>query len=81
MPKVTLKLYTLFRQAAGTEQLVLELPPHSKVYDALESAAQKLGKDFRAFIWDRGSGQVLPSLVTVGGKVEPSSGGILHEKN
>jgi len=78
MPRVTLKLYTMFRAAAGTEQLELELPPGSKVHDALEHASQQLGQAFRELIWDTRSGRVLPFLISVNARVEPSLGGVLE---
>ncbi len=79
MPKVILKFYTLFRQAAGRPQLALELGPGSTVRDALQSASQELGSEFRALVWDVRSSEVLPFLLTVDGKVIPSTAGALEK--
>lgn len=78
MPRVTLKLYTLFRAAAGTGQLELELPPGSRVFDVLEYVCRQLGQGFRELVWDAKSGEVLPFLLSVNGRVEPSMGGVLE---
>jgi len=79
MPKILLKFYTLFRTAAGTGELTLDLPPGSRIRDALESACRRLGEDFRALVWDKNSGQVLPFLVTFRGKVVPSTANVLDK--
>jgi len=75
-----LRFYTLFRQAAGRPQLAVELSPGSTVRDVLQSASQQLGGEFRALLWDVRSGEVLPFLLTINGKVIPSTAGAL-EKN
>jgi molybdopterin converting factor small subunit len=79
MSRVILKFYTLFRQAAGRPQLALELRPGSTVRDALQSASQELGSEFRALVWDIRSSELLPFLLTIYGKVIPSTAGVLEK--
>jgi molybdopterin converting factor small subunit len=79
MPKIILKFYTLFRKAAGRPQLALELRSGSKVRDALQSASQELGSEFRALVWDVRSSELLPFLLTIDGKVIPSTAGALEK--
>jgi len=79
MSKVILRFYTLFRQAAGRPQLTLELRPGSTVSDALQSASEELGSEFRALVWDKRSSEVLPFLLTIDGKVTSSTAGALEK--
>ncbi|MBS7650520.1 hypothetical protein KEJ35_04100 [Candidatus Bathyarchaeota archaeon] len=79
MPNVTLRLYTLFRTATGLEEIKQEVPPGTTIYQVLCSAAQRVGPAFRDLIWDKDTGRILPFLIGVKGRIEPSTGGILNE--
>ncbi|MGQ9542682.1 MAG: hypothetical protein ACUVTM_01140 [Candidatus Bathyarchaeia archaeon] len=77
MPTVTLKLYTLFRTVAGNDKIEQEAPPGSTILNVLCLVAERLGPRFRDLVWDRETGRVLPFLVGVRGRIEPSTGRVL----
>ncbi|MBS7626211.1 hypothetical protein KEJ51_04115 [Candidatus Bathyarchaeota archaeon] len=74
-----MRLYTLFRTATGVEEIKQEVPQGSTIYHVLCSAAERVGPAFRDLIWDKETGRILPFLIGVKGRIEPSTGGILNE--
>jgi len=61
------------------EEIKQETPPGVTIYHVLCLAAERLGPAFRDLIWDKETGRILPFLIGVKGKIEPSTGGILNE--
>jgi len=79
MPTVLLRFYTLFRQAAGTPKLKLELPVGCTIHEVMELASKERARqDFRRLLWDE-SGNVLPFIMIIGDRVESSTSGVVDE--
>jgi MoaD family protein len=66
--KVKVKVFAHLRQAAGTNEVAIEIGEESSIKDVLEMTIKTFGPDFEKNLKDTSTGEFAPFLIMIGRK-------------
>lgn len=75
-----MKLFAHLRQAAGTNEVNLEIDSDTTIKDILDMTIKRFGKDFESRLKDVRTGKLAPFLIMIGNKEISSIKGDLNTK-
>jgi len=78
--KIKVKFFAHLRQAAGTNELDMEIKEGETIKDLIDRLSNKFGPDFQDRIRDRTTGMLAPFLIMVGREEISTVRGDLNHK-
>jgi MoaD family protein len=78
--EIIVKLFAHLRQAAGMNEVKLEIDEQTTIKDILNKSIERFGKDFESRLKDSRTGELVPFLIMIGNKEISSVRGDLNTK-